>query len=88
MAQPARDYHNNLQMDGLSLPADSPEYTQKTWKTLNEIPVDQQLPPTMEENDDWVTMREQVENALHLAKNGSATGVDGCPYELTELILV
>jgi hypothetical protein len=25
---------------------------------------------------------EQVKRALHLSKNGSATGMDGCPYKL------
>lgn len=37
--------------------------------------------------NNYVTER-QTEEALHLAKNSSATGIDGCPYELWKVLKV
>jgi hypothetical protein len=82
MAKLARDYHETLQLDGLSLPADSPEHMRRTREILSEIPANQQLTEEANEEIEWEITRDQVKKALHLAKNGSATGVDGCPYEL------
>ena len=28
----------------------------------------------------------QINDALHLSKNGSATGLDGCPYKLWKIL--
>jgi len=30
----------------------------------------------------WTVRRDQVREAILISKNGSATGMDGCPYEL------
>ena len=34
------------------------------------------------ENLDWLTSYAQIKLALILSKNGTATGLDGCPYEM------
>ena len=79
MAKLARDYHSDIQSDGLTLPATSPEYAQKLKTALQEIPVSQQL---QDATPSWEMSVLQVEKAIRFAKNGSATGIDGCPYEL------
>lgn len=39
----ARNYHENLQPEGLALPANSLEYTRILHQTLNEVPESQKL---------------------------------------------
>ena len=79
MAKLARDYHNDLQSDGLTLPTNSPEHAQKLKRALEEIPATQKL---QDPEESWGLPGEQVKKVILFAKNGSATGVDGCPYEL------
>ena len=86
MAELARNYHNDLQNEGLRLPPNSPEYARKSQATLNEIPASQKLPDTPDDESDWEITPEQVKKAIHIAKSGSATGVDGCPYELWKVL--
>lgn len=61
MAKLARDYHDKLQGEGLTLPDQDPEYELKTRAILEEIPPNQRLSEETKE---------------------TATGMDGCPYEL------
>ena len=79
MANLARNFHENLQDEGLEDLAD-PEL--RTNLILEEIPINQ----IIEEPDATALDRKltnaHVAKALHLSKNGSATGLDGCPYEL------
>jgi len=82
MADMARDYHHNLQSKDITLETDSPERKNKTRAILNEIPQNQVLSPSVCDNLDWTFPTNQVMIALKLAKNGTATGLDGCPYEL------
>jgi hypothetical protein len=82
MAQLAHDYHNNIQNEGLQTPDHHPEYEPKVRSILNEIPPDQCLTEEERVAFEWQATSEQVEKALKLAKNGTATGMDGCPYEL------
>ena len=80
MADLAKAYHDKLQQDGL--PQELEDHEERINLILNEIPREQTLNQT-----DSLTMNQrvteaQMEEALHLSKNGSATGMDGCPYEL------
>ena len=81
MAELAKQYHNTLQDLGLNEDHDE-RINQKTAKLLEEIPAEQKFynPETSELNEGLT--KDVVEEALRLAKNGSATGLDGCPYEL------
>ena len=81
MAELAKDHHMDLQQ--VNTPnLENPERIQELDSILNEIPLDQKFPnPHNSELNKGITP-ESVEKALKLAKNGSATGLDGCPYEL------
>ena len=82
MAKVARDYHEQLQDDGISLPDNHPTYETRVRKTLSEIPPNQRLTEEKKNEFKWKVESEFVKEAISLAKNGSATGMDGCPYEL------
>ena len=81
MAELARHYHDTLQNDGLrELTDDGLE--QKINAVLEKIPEKQKFPtPESSDLSKGIT-KEVVEEALRVTKNGSATGLDGCPYEL------
>ena len=49
---------------------------------LSEIPENQQLEEPERTIMSWKVTEEQVSKALHCTKDGMATGLDGCPYEL------
>ena len=82
MAKLARDYHENLQTMDITISEDSPTLTEKTREVLSEVPIDQHLTANDIEKTDWLITYPQVGRALRLAKCGTATGLDGCPYEL------
>ncbi|KAH9048608.1 hypothetical protein EDB83DRAFT_2194289, partial [Lactarius deliciosus] len=82
MAQLARDFHDNLQTKDISLEDDDPVYTGKVADSLREVPESQRLSDDDILQTDWSPSYAQVGRALRLAKNGTATGLDGCPYEL------
>ena len=82
MTKMARDYHEALQAQDITIPDDSPEWKPKVANVLNEIPANQRLSEQDLAKEEWILTSEQVKKALHLAKNGTATGIDGCPYEL------
>jgi hypothetical protein len=80
MAELARDYHHNLLSDGLNTPQDL--RSQITDDVLNSIE-----PETLLPNRNKATMAEklteqEVREALKTTKNGTATGLNGLPYEL------
>jgi hypothetical protein len=54
----------------------------RTDLVLEEIPRSQKLSEPERSIPDWNLSEGQVRKALHLSKNGSATGIDGCPYKL------
>ena len=85
MAELAKQYHESLQEVGLSEDPNS-SLNQKTEEILKEIPEAQkfQNPETSALNEGLT--KGVVEEALRLAKNGSATGLDGCPYELWKVL--
>jgi exonuclease III len=81
MAEMAKNHHETLQQ--VNVPnLEDPERAQELEDILRIIPDDQKFPdPQSSELNEGITS-ECVEKALKLAKNGSATGLDGCPYEL------
>lgn len=81
MAELTKGHHENLQQ--INTPnLESPEQRQELEDILSEIPANQKFPnPQNSELNEGITA-EYVEKALKLAKNGSTTGLDGCPYEL------
>ena len=82
MAQLARDYHDTLQLRDQTATQNPEEYNCQLENTLSEIPDDQKLRDPNQTEMDYPITQEQVLRALRLSKNGSATGLDGCPYEL------
>jgi hypothetical protein len=82
MAELARKHHNDLQNEGIDPNASEEEFAQKINDVLRHIPDSQRLPEPERTTLNWKVTEEQVSKALHIAKNGSATGLDGLPYEL------
>jgi ribonuclease HI len=81
MAKLARTYHQTLQYDSDPPPTDK-ERKQQIQTPLEAIPAEQSLenPETTEMNE--LLDEASVKKALDQTKNGTATGLDGCPYEL------
>ena len=82
MAKLARDYHESLQAIGITVADEDPDWVRKSDEVLDEIHECQRLSAQDVTKTDWQITYAQVEKALHLTKNGTATGLDGCPYEL------
>jgi hypothetical protein len=80
MADLARTYHDDLQKK--DLPQNADDHEVRVDLILSEIPDDQALEQSDAAAMDHAITETQTEVALHLSKNGSATGMDGCPYEL------
>ena len=79
MADLAMRYHDNLQ--SLDLNPDLDDRKERTDIILNEIPENQTLKNSDAQAENQPLTEAQTRKALHLSKNGSATGMDGCPYE-------
>jgi hypothetical protein len=82
MAELARNYFDNLQLQDLAQFDNQQQHDWKLNEVLSEIPAQQQLHEPHLTELNWPVTRAQVENAIYRGKNGSATGLDGCPYEL------
>jgi ribonuclease HI len=81
MAELARDFHDNLQRDDPGC-TNQLDLQVRTNLIMNEIPDEQLLPEPTNSALNWPLTEAQIEKALHSTKNASATGMDGCPYEL------
>ena len=81
MAELAKNYHNDLQNQHIR-PQTNTERQNEIATTLDTIPTSQQLEDPERLPMNKTTMPIQVTKALKLTKNNSATGMDGCPYEL------
>ena len=81
MAKLARDYHESLQRTDDN-PDDALEWDRRAENALNEVKENQRLTEQDINNTEWLITYAQVWKALKLAKTGTATGLDGCPYEL------
>lgn len=82
MVKLARDYHKSLQDRDILTTDDAPEWERKSDEILDEIHNTQRLLAQDVAKTDWQITYKQVGQALKLAKNGTATGLDSCPYEL------
>ena len=81
MADLAKRYHENLQSADLDR-QDLDTFEASLNLLLEEIPESQTLANPDESPLNWLAKETHTERALHHTKNGSATGMDGCPYEL------
>ena len=84
MAELARKYHDNLQQE--DLPADQDDEEEQINLILSEIPDEQRLKDIDATYIERQLSEAQTSKALQLSKNGSATGIDGCPYELWKVL--
>jgi hypothetical protein len=81
MAELAKTYHNNLQSEDCTQPNDKTRAAQVEI-ALNAIPNSQKLKDPENSPLNTLITENSIEKALKKAKNKSATGMDGCPYEL------
>ena len=81
MSELARDYHNNIQKEGLLQPTEEPRKS-AILDALDAIPECQKLDDPHQSPLDSAIMYTALEAALRLSKLGSAAGPDGLPYEL------
>ena len=82
MAEIARNHHDSIQDKDIS-PDENPEdYEMLLNEVLSEIPMSQCLEEPDNTTMSWKVTEDQVSKALHRTKDGTATGLDGCPYEL------
>ena len=84
MAEITRKYHNNLQLKQL-LDYDLPERREAIREVLQQIPESQKFNAPEADINNLITT-DQVIHALLTSKNGTATGLDGIPYELWKLL--
>ena len=81
MAELTRDYHDNIQKEGLLDPTTEPRKSDID-ETLDSIPESQKLTdPHLSPLNQKITHK-ALTSALRLSKCGSAAGPDGIPYEL------
>ena len=80
MAKLARKYHDEIQNADLN--DDDEEFYERINLIMEEIPKTQTLEEPNETTLHNQVTEGQTDKALDLSKNGSATGMDGCPYEL------
>lgn len=81
MAELTRQHHETLQEEG-GTELISQERMEELDNLLRKIPETQKFPDPDNSDLNNGIPNDCVETALKLAKNGSATGLDGCPYEL------
>ena len=84
MAQIARNYHEELQTQGL-LDRNHPERTNAEKHVLQQI-LDMQKFNTADSDLHDLITEDQTKTALLASKNGTATGLDGISYELWKTI--
>ena len=81
MAQLARKYHEDLQKLDI-VDQSKAERATDIENALKEIPEQQQMEDPQRSTMNRATTPDQVQMAIHLTKNNTATGMDGCPYKL------
>ena len=82
MSELARDYHDNLQQEGLLQPTVEP-HKSTIREALDKVPESQKMtdPSSLSPLNSVITYK-ALDAALKLLKLGSAAGPDGLPYEL------
>jgi ribonuclease HI len=81
MAELAKKYHDNLQRQDIPEQTDAERVTEIE-HALRVIPARQQLEDPQRSSMNRTATTIQVQTAINHAKNNTATGMDGCPYEL------
>ena len=81
MADLARSHHNNLQKQDIII-QDINERTADIELALRAVPPQQRLDAPERSPMSTMANEDHVLRALSFAKNNTATGMDGCPYEL------
>jgi len=81
MAELARDYHENLQKEGLATPESDPRL-EAIQTALNTIPISQTIVDPTHSPLDSIISKDTLESALTTSRLGTAAGPDGIPYEL------
>ena len=82
MAELSRNFHNNLQSKDLAHFRDQEDHDLKLHDVLDAVPASQQLSEPHLTEMNWSATEAQIAKAIELGKNKTATGLDGCPYEL------
>ena len=80
MAHLAKEYHDKLQQD--DAPPEQADIEIDLARALDSIRITQRLRNPNASRLDQLLTEGQTKKALSLTKNGSTTGMDGCPYEL------
>ena len=81
MAELARNYHKNLQLADLGI-LNHEDFEMSMDILLERIPDSQTIDELEASPLNWTAKESHTSKALQLTKNGSATGMDGCPYKL------
>ena len=82
MAELAHENHDTLQDEDVDPSISPEEYDAMINDILNAIPETQRLEEPERTNMSWKITEDQVRKALHRTKDGTATGLDRCPYKL------
>ena len=81
MAELARTHHDDLQKQDITIQGDD-ERAADIEHALRAVPVRQKLEDPERSPMSRIVTEAHVQTALKFAKNNTATGMDGCPYEL------
>jgi len=82
MAELARNHHDTMQNEDIDQNMSLEDYDTVLNDILYDIPENQRLEEPERTTMSWKTTEDQVHRALHRTKDGTATGLDGCPYKL------
>ena len=82
MAELTHNYHSNMQYDNLSHFHNQKEFDHKLHIIIDAIPNSQLLPEPITTTMNWTATQAQIAKVIDIGKNNTATGLDGCPYEL------
>lgn len=82
MAQLAQDHHETIQDKDIDTSISPEQYDQKLEALLRNIPEMQCIQEPENSPMSWKVTEDQVRKAISSAKDGSATGLDGCPYKV------
>ncbi len=73
MAKLVRLHHDSLQDEDIDTTINPDEFSDKMNNILDKIPEDQHLPEPERTSLNWKRTEEQINQAIHLAKDGTAT---------------
>ena len=82
MAELARNYHDESQQLDITTFNNQEDHSQKLNTMSASIPESQWLPDPHWTEMNWAATSDQIAKVINLGKNKTATGLDGCPYEL------